>query len=320
MTPVSNPRTEILEHLRRKSTILQIDVRRDAQAHPPSATVKQDVHERSISLDELPIHELRNGGYVLQWHVVARRVARGDGQADVGEEDPVRVGDVERLGAERLHEQLLGLLRERGAISADGGVTATDLVAKLAGGANATVRGAVDGGEVLELPDHGIRLGGRGHRVVDRVLAPAWLEAVRRGQRGTDQVLVALGDEKRRDGPRHEEPLVAVGDEEVRVQLAQIQGDVSDAVRGVDQAEHAFLATHLDESLERHAQTRHADDRVEGGQTHTSWRPSALALRILVLDRLAKQIHESVVTLRQVPLDPDTAGGRRFHDVVDCLL
>lgn len=57
-----------------------------------------------------------------------------------------------------------------------------------------------------------------------------------RRQRATHEPLVAKRDVEDGAAARNKEPLVAVGDEEVGIQLLEIEGDVADAMGAVDQA------------------------------------------------------------------------------------
>lgn len=80
-------------------------------------------------------------------------------------------------------------------------------------------------------------------------------------------MLVALGDDEDSTAARSKKPLVAVGDEEIRVQRGQVQRDLADAVGTVDQTEDAFFLANCGQSLEGDADTRHGGDGVEEGHT-----------------------------------------------------
>lgn len=57
--------------------------------------------------------------------------------------------------------------------------------------------------------------------------------------------------------------LVAITDEEVGVQLLQVQGDLTDTMRAVDQTEDAVFLAHLGDSLKGEADSRDRHDGLE---------------------------------------------------------
>lgn len=56
---------------------------------------------------------------------------------------------------------------------------------------------------------------------------------------------------------------MTITDEEVGVQLLQIQGDLTDTVRAVDQTEDAVFLAHLGDPLKWEADSRDRDDGLE---------------------------------------------------------
>jgi len=139
------------------------------------------------------------------------------------------------LGPEHFGHSLAGRFVERDGVRADGGLAAAHLLAPADGVLHARVRRGIDSADELQV-GHVRTLSAGRQRVGEREPGPrARDEAVGGGQRGADEVLVAGRHVEDGAAPRHQQPLVAVGHEEVRVQRAQVERDVADAVRPVHQ-------------------------------------------------------------------------------------
>jgi hypothetical protein len=61
---------------------------------------------------------------------------------------------------------------------------------------------------------------------------------------------------------------VAIADEEIGIQLFQVELDMSNPMRSVDETQHALLLAGFHEALKRHAHAGHTDHRVEYGDFH----------------------------------------------------
>lgn len=108
--------------------------------------------------------------------------------------------------------------------------------------------------------------------------------------------------------------LVAIADEEIRIQLLQVQRDMSDPVRSVDEAEDALFAAFDRQLLEGEAHAGHGNDGVEEGELGIQ------PLRADVFHRRAEIAHDGPEGTRESVIDSE--GGQLrlgFSDGLDGL-
>lgn len=107
---------------------------------------------------------------------------------------------------------------------------------------------------------------------------------------------------------------MAITNEEIRIQLSQIQLDLSDCMGTIDETENTFLSTRLDELLKRKPHTRHTNDSIKHRQTDI--KPFLLGPN----HDITKPLHELIMTDWKLILDLQTSNGRRLRYRDDRLL
>lgn len=229
---------------------------------------------------------------------------------------------------------LAGCLCECGAVRADDGFAAKRLAPFQCCG-DAQVRAGVYGTYELEVCDKFWLLAGcsgTSSLLLRRILLSACLlaaivihglgkgrdelpvfgrEAMRGGERAADEMLGTVCDVEDCRAAGDMEPLVAVADEEVRVQSTQVDFDVANAVGAIDAAQDAQFLAFGRQTLKRQADARHADYGVEDCDFDFS------AFGLDVSDLTFELLDEPVVFEREGVLDLYGLRGRGLGNVRD---
>jgi len=105
---------------------------------------------------------------------------------------------------------------------------------------------------------------------------------------------------------------VTVTRQEVRIECADIQFQMPNAMRRIHKTQHTQLFTYLRQPFKRDPHTRHTHDCVENSNLDFPTR--TLHISHFLLERL----HEPVIFDRIRVLDPRTLCGRSLSDVLNC--